>query len=120
MDGAWGSKLNQAISIRHRIVGPAGVVVGLLATCFSAAAQEMDHGGSGWPGPWHASIGLAARMSSDSVAMADVLAAAESELALGRPESALELLSRHLLPDSMGEGAPLAVYAASQLSLIHL
>ena len=117
MDGAWGSRLNQAISIRHRIVGPAGVVVGLLATCFSAAAQEMDHGGSGWPGPWHASIGLAARMSSDSVAMADVLAAAESELALGRPESALELLSRHLLPDSMGEGAPLAVYAASQYAV---
>ncbi len=117
MDGARGSRLNEAISIRQRIVGPIGVVVGLLATCVSAAAQEMDHGGSGWPGPWHASIGLAARVSSDSAAMADVLAAAESALALGRPESALELLSRHLLPDSMAEGAPLAVYAASQYAV---
>ncbi len=83
----------------------------------SAAAQEVANGGSTWVGPWHAAMGLAVRLSSDSAAMADILAGAESALALGRPAQALELLSRHLLPDSMAEGAPLAIHAASQYAL---
>lgn len=93
------------------------VVVGVLAGSPSAAAQEVANGDSTWVGPWHASMGLAVRLSSDSVAMADILAGAESALALGRPAQALELLSRHLLPDSMAEGAPLAIHAASQYAL---
>lgn len=81
------------------------------------AAQEVASGGSTWVGPWHAAMGLAVRLSSDSAAMADILAGAESALALERPAQALELLSRHLLPDSMAEGAPLAIHAASQYAL---
>jgi len=114
---SWTASLGALFSIRQGVFRPASVVVALAVVCVSASAQEVAHAGSGWLGPWHASIGLAARVSADSAAMADVLAAAESELALGRPESALELLSRHLLPDSMGEGAPLAVYAASQYAV---
>ena len=93
------------------------VVVSVLVGSPSAAAQEVANGGSTWVGPWHAAMGLAVRLSSDSAAMADILAGAESALALGRPVQALELLSRHLLPDSMAEGAPLAVHAASQYAL---
>ena len=93
------------------------VVVGGLAGSPSAAAQAVTDGGSTWVGPWHAAMGLAVRLSSDSAVMADVLAGAESALALGRPGQALELLSRHVLPDSMAEGAPLAIHAASQYAL---
>lgn len=117
MDGRPRGTVNGVLSIRPRDIRAAGLAVALMAPCVSASAQEVDHAGSRWLGPWHASISLAERVSSDSAAMADVLAAAESELALGRPENALELLSRHPLPDSMGQGAPLAVYAASQYAI---
>ncbi len=60
------------------------VVVGVLVGSPSAAAQEVANGGSTWVGPWHAAMGLAVRLSSDSAAMADILAGAESALALGR------------------------------------
>jgi soluble lytic murein transglycosylase-like protein len=93
------------------------VVAGVLGGNGSAAAQDVSNGSSGWVGPWHAAIELAARLSSDTAGMADVLAAAESELALGRPESALQILSRHLLPDSVADGAPLAIHAAAQYDL---
>jgi soluble lytic murein transglycosylase-like protein len=93
------------------------LAAGVLTGSVSAVAQNGGNGGSSWVGPWHAAMGLAGRLSSDSAGMADVLDAAESELALGRPESALEILSRHLLPDSVAEGAPLAIHAAAQYAL---
>jgi soluble lytic murein transglycosylase-like protein len=93
------------------------LAAGVLTGSVSAVAQNGGNGGSSWVGPWHAAMGLAGRLSSDSAGMADVLDAAASELALGRPESALEILSRHLLPDSVAEGAPLAIHAAAQYAL---
>ena len=75
-----------------------------------AQTDGRDHTGSSWAGPWHAAVGLADRLD-DSTGMADVLEAAESEIALGRPTQAIAILSAYALPDSLSQGAPVALRA---------
>jgi len=105
------------VDIKHLAKVATLVVAGMLTGGASAVAQSGSSGSSAWVGPWHAAVGLAGRLSSDSAGVADVLAAAESEIALGRPENALQILSRYLLPDSVAEGAPLAIHAAARYDL---
>ena len=75
-----------------------------------AQTDGQDNTGSSWAGPWHAAVGLADRLD-DSTGPADVLEAAESEIALGRPTQAIAILSAYALPDSISQGAPLALRA---------
>jgi soluble lytic murein transglycosylase len=75
-----------------------------------AQTDGSDNTGSNWAGPWHAAVGLAGLLD-DSTGMADVLEAAESEIALGRPTQAITILSAYALPDSLFDGAPLALRA---------
>ncbi|MCZ6916183.1 MAG: transglycosylase SLT domain-containing protein [Gemmatimonadetes bacterium] len=78
----------------------------------TAQTDRLVNPGSSWAGPWHAAVGLADRLG-DSTGPADVLEAAESEIALGRPMQAIAILSAYALPDSLFDGAPLALRAAA-------
>jgi soluble lytic murein transglycosylase len=86
------------------------VSVGLPAWSAQAQTDGVENTGSSWAGPWHAAVGLADRLGI-STDMADVLEAAESEVALGRPAQAIAILTAYPVPDSLSDGAPLALHA---------
>lgn len=64
-------------------------------------------------GDWHAAVSLQEMIGEGEIGPAEVLRAAQSELALGRPGRALSILSDYPVPDSAFAGAPLRVFATA-------
>ena len=92
--------------------------VALLAawTCVgsSLGAQEINGDREVGQRPWHAAVAFTDGESQRRPNPIEVLRAAEAEVALGRGDRALAILSRHSLPDSLAGGAPVSALAGAQ------
>ena len=90
----------------------------LLAACTCVAsslgAQEVNGDREVGERPWHAAVAFTGGVSQGRPNPIEVLRAAQAEVALGRGDRALSILSRHSLPDSLVGGAPLGALAGAQ------
>lgn len=109
------------VDARRRVIRPIGSVL-TLAVFLSTPAWGVQGGGnggagatssSGGSGPWHGATSAAGALEHGATDARTVVEAARSQIVLGRPERAVDLLERYPVPDTALGGAAVEALAVA-------